>query len=112
MFIYYVALATAILIGILGQIAIKAGSLHSAQSSTFFLIEPFILIGLTCYFASALFYIFSLKQIPISVAFPSVSLSYVAVSILAHYLWNEPFGAQHILALTLIISGVFILVRA
>lgn len=112
MFIYYTALGVAILIGVGGQIAIKAGTINGFNSSIFILFNPFIIFGLACYFTSAMFYIYALKKIPVSVAFPSVSLSYVAVSLLAHFLWNEPFGAQHGLALILIVSGVFLLVRA
>lgn len=112
MFIYYVALTTAILIGVAGQVSIKTGTLILAETSGMPLFQPYIVLGLVCYFVSALFYIFALKQIPLSVAFPSVSLSYVAVSIIAHFLWNEPFGFQHGFALVLIISGVFLLVRA
>lgn len=109
---YYISLFIAILIGIAGQIAIKAGSLHATGLPGLPLFQPYILLGLSCYFTSALFYIYSLKQIPVSVAFPCVSLSYVAVALIAHYLWNEPFGMQHGMALLLILSGVFLLVRA
>ncbi len=109
---YYLSLFIAILIGIAGQIAIKAGSLNTAGAPGLPLFHPYILIGLSCYFTSALFYIYSLKQLPVSVAFPCVSLSYVAVALIAHYLWNEPFGLQHGMALLLIVSGVLLLVKA
>ncbi len=112
MIIYYVCLFTAILIGVCGQIALKAGSLNAIGSSGLPLFQPFVILGLGCYFTSALFYMYSLKQIPVSVAFPCVSLSYVFVAILAHYLWNEPFGSQHMVALAFILLGVFLLVKA
>ena len=111
MLIYYACLFIAILIGIGGQIALKTGTLHFSGSGLP-LFQPFVILGLGCYFASALFYIYSLKQIPVSVAFPCVSLSYVAVALLAHFLWGEPFGAQHIIAMSFILIGVFLLVRA
>ncbi len=112
MIIYYACLFTAILIGIMGQISIKTGSLQAAHLSGLPLFQPFVLFGLSCYFISALFYMYSLKEIPVSVAFPCVSLSYVAVALIAHFLWNEPFGAQHMIALTFILLGVFLLVKA
>lgn len=118
MIIYYACLFTAILIGVGGQIALKTGSLSAAASanvpgiSGIILFQPYIILGLTCYFASAVFYMYSLKQIPLSVAFPSVSLSYAVVALLAHFIWNEPFGSQHMIAIFFILLGVVLLVRA
>lgn len=112
MIIYYACLFTAILIGVGGQIALKTGTLNVGSSSGLPLFQPYVILGLSCYFASALFYIFALKKIPVSVAFPSVSMSYVAVALIAHFLWNEPFGAQHMIAIAFILTGVFLLVRA
>lgn len=112
MIAYYFALFIAILIGVAGQISIKAGTLNAAEAATSVFFQPFTILGLCFYFASAFFYLYSLRQIPISVAFPSVSLSYVAVAVIAHYLWNEPFGVQQAMALLLILSGVVLLIRA
>lgn len=108
---YYFSLFTSILIGVVGQIAIKSGSLNSGQTSGVGLFQPYIIVGLLCYGCSALFYIYSLKQIPLSVAFPSVSVSYVMVVLIAHFLWNEPLGIQQVMALLLILSGVFLLIK-
>lgn len=113
MLIYYACLFTAILIGVVGQISLKTGILNmTASSSSIPLLQPFVILGLTCYFTSAMFYLFALKKIPLSVAFPSVSMSYVAVALIAHFLWNEPFGSQHMIAIAFILTGVFLLVRA
>lgn len=112
MLIYYACLFTAILIGVGGQLALKTGTLNVSDSVGLPLFQPYVILGLACYFASAMFYIFALKKIPVSVAFPCVSISYVAVALLAHLLWNEPFGMQHIIAIILITSGVFLLVKA
>ncbi len=51
----------------------------------------------------------SLKKIPLSLANPSVSVSYVAVAIAAHFMWSEPFGLQQIGALVLIGGGIVLL---
>jgi small multidrug resistance pump len=112
MITYYACLFTAILIGVAGQISLKTGTLSVAGASGIPLFQPFVILGLGCYFTSAMFYIFALKKIPVSVAFPCVSMSYVAVALIAHFLWNEPFGPQHMIALVFILTGVFLLVRA
>ncbi|MEH1944088.1 MAG: EamA family transporter [Nostoc sp.] len=104
----YLSLAISILIGVCGQISLKAGAIQSFGNKMLFL-QPYVVIGLLSYFLAALFYIYSLKYIPISVAFPSVSISYVAVVFLGHLLWGEAFGVNQIFALLLIGLGIYIL---
>jgi small multidrug resistance pump len=104
----YLALVISILIGIGGQLCLKTGAIQEAKSQILFL-QPYIIVGLFSYFLAALFYIYSLKTIPLSVAFPSVSISYVAVALLAHLIWGEPFGVKQVLGLILIASGIYTL---
>jgi len=107
---YIVSLGIAIFLGIIGQLFLKTGMMRNEQAYLF-LFQPYVMCGLFFYFIAAIFYTYSLKQIPISVAFPSVSISYVAVMFLSHVLWKEPFGLHQIISLLLICSGVFLLYR-
>ncbi|MGF1522342.1 MAG: EamA family transporter [Leptolyngbyaceae cyanobacterium] len=107
----YLALITSILVGVGGQLSLKAGATPDPNAKTILFVHPYILVGLGSYFVASIFYIYSLRKLPLSVAFPSVSVSYVIVSLLAHLIWGEPFGLRQILALCLICSGVFILSR-
>lgn len=93
----------------MGQISLKAGALQGKANEGFLYFQKFTLIGLFIYFSAALLYIYALKRIPVSVAFPSVSISYVAVAYLAHLIWGETFGLRQIQALLLIGAGIFIL---
>ncbi|MEQ9483029.1 MAG: EamA family transporter [Coleofasciculus sp. F4-SAH-05] len=104
----YFALVISIMIGIGGQLSLKAGAMQGIGSKLFFL-QPYILVGLASYFCASLFYIFALRQIPVSVAFPSVSISYVAVAYFAHVIWEEPFGIRQVIALGLIGLGIYTL---
>jgi len=52
---------------------------------------------------------FALKKIPVSVAFPSVAASYAAVAIIAHLIWNEPFGWPQLGGLVLIGGGILLI---
>ena len=54
------------------------------------------LAGLALYGSAAFLYIIALRKIPVSVAFPSVSLSYAIVAVLGHFLFGEPFGIKQI----------------
>lgn len=109
----YVSLGISILIGIGGQIALKTGSLRAASSGKAYamFLELYVIGGLGLYFLAALFYIMALKKIPLSQAFPTVSISYVLVALLAHWLWGEPFGVRQVVSLSLIASGILLLYR-
>jgi small multidrug resistance pump len=108
MSIYYVSLATAILLGVGGQIALKAAA-ERAPTIAAQLTSPLTGAGFAIYVVAALCYIVALKRIPVSLAFPSVSASYAAVAILAHILWGEPFGWPQIGGVLLIGAGIVLI---
>jgi small multidrug resistance pump len=105
---YYAALLGAILLGVLGQVALKAGAERSSGMVGQFL-DPFTIGGFAVYALAAILYIIAIKRIPISLAFPSVSLSYVAVAIIAHLLWGEPLGVPQFAGIALIAGGILLL---
>jgi small multidrug resistance pump len=110
MMIYYVALGIGILAGIAGQMLLKAG----ADTPDFVsqLVRPSTLCGLALYGSAAFLYIIALRKIPVSVAFPSVSLSYAIVAVLGHFLFGEPFGIKQIGGIALIMGGVVLINQA
>ena len=107
MTIYYVVLGIGILAGIAGQMLLKAGADAPTMMEQIF--RPSTLIGLALYGSAAFLYIFALRKIPVSVAFPSVSLSYAIVAVLGHFLFNEPFGVRQIGGIVLIMGGVMLI---
>ena len=106
----YAALLASILLGVGGQILLKTGAERSADTVGQFL-DTFTIIGLATYALAAVFYILAIKKIPVTMAFPTVSLSYVAVAVAAHYLWGEPLGLPQFLGIALIATGIFFLHR-
>lgn len=107
MTIYYVALGISILAGIGGQILLKTGA--DAPDLWQQLLRPSTLVGLAFYGSAAFLYIIALRKIPMSVAFPSVSLSYAIVAVLGHYMFGEPFGLKQIGGIVLITGGVVLI---
>ncbi len=105
---YYAALAISILLGVAGQILLKAGALRARDVVAQFL-DLFTLFGLATYGVAAVLYIIAIKKIPISLAFPTVSLSYVAVAFVAHGMWGEPLGVPQLGGIALIAGGIFLL---
>ncbi|NLI95777.1 MAG: EamA family transporter [Synergistaceae bacterium] len=108
---HLLALGFSIALTVLGQFFLKTGSLSKAEGLRLFL-HPATLAGLFSYGFASLFYIVALRKIPLSIAYPSVSLSYVAVVVLAHFAWGEPLGLRQGTALFLIISGIALLYKA
>ena len=106
--IYYLCLLGAILFGIAGQIALKSGAVGSQTIAAQFF-NPLTILGFAVYAAAALCYVVALKKIPVSVAFPSVAASYAVVAIIAHLMWNEPFGWPQFGGLLLIGSGILLI---
>jgi multidrug transporter EmrE-like cation transporter len=107
----YLWLGLAILLGVAGQLVLKAGAENSGEGLAQFL-SPWIICGFGVYFLSALTYIVAIKKIPVSLAYPSVSISYGILAVLAHLLWREPLTWQHWAGIALISSGIFVMFRA
>ena len=107
MTIYYVVLGMGILAGIGGQMLLKAGA--DAPTLVGQILRPTTLVGLALYGSAAFMYIFALRKIPVSVAFPSVSLSYAVVAVMGHFLFEEPFGIRQIGGIVLIMGGVMLI---
>lgn len=106
----YFFLFLAIALGVFGQIGLKFSTLATPR---FWLIDrtynEYFAVSLVTYFLSVLLYTASLKTLPLNVAYPSVSISYVAVAWLSHLLWDTPFGLRDIGALLLILLGLTLL---
>lgn len=89
----------------------KAGALQHLGSARFLFFQPLVTAGLACYGISAFFYVTALKHIPLSIAYSSLSLSYIVVAIAGHLIWKEAFGIFQIGGIAFIILGVSLLFR-
>jgi small multidrug resistance pump len=108
---YYAALFVGIAFGVGGQVLLKTGSVRTGDVGAQ-LFDPFTLMGLAAYALAAVFYIVAIKRIPISLAYPTVSVSYVAVALIAHYAWGETLGLVQIAGIALVIAGIVLLHQA
>ena len=108
----YLVLAVSILLGVAGQMLLKSGASTPAATLIGQFLAPHSIIGLGVYFVSALCYMYALRKLPVSVAFPAVSLSYVLVALLAWRLYDEPLGWSKLAGIVLICSGVALINRS
>lgn len=102
------ALALGILMGLAAQLLLKHGAMGGGNIVAQFM-SPSTVGGLALYGIAAFFYVVALRAIPVSVAFPSVALSYVLVAFLGNLWFGEPLGAAHIAGIVLIVVGVGLL---
>jgi multidrug transporter EmrE-like cation transporter len=106
--VYYGFLAAAIVAGVIGQVLLKTGSDGSISVITQFL-NPFTVIGFGMYALGGILYVVAIKKIPVSLAYPSVAVSYIAVALIAHFMWNEPFGLPQLGGIVMIGGGILLL---
>ncbi|MDE2599399.1 MAG: EamA family transporter [Rhodocyclaceae bacterium] len=74
--------------------------------------QPYILGGMTCYAVSLVVWIMALSRVPVSIAYPMLSIGYVLNAFIAYYWFGEPLSAQKLLGIGLIIIGVVLVTRS
>jgi multidrug transporter EmrE-like cation transporter len=117
---------TLIFVGVMlnaaAQILMKAGT--NAVGHFEFSMENILPIGLKlatewhiatalfCYALSVVVWVLALSRVPVSIAFPMLSMAYVVNAVAAYYLLGEPFSSTKLVGMGVIILGVIIISRA
>jgi drug/metabolite transporter (DMT)-like permease len=109
-------LLMSILASVAGQFFLKAGALKLGKVNAGnllghvlgILLTPELIAGLACYAFGAIAYILLLTRVKLSIAAPSVALSYVFAVILGYFLFHETIPASRVVGLGLIVSGVIL----
>lgn len=73
--------------------------------------EGYFIAGIALYGISVIVWILGLSRVPVSIAYPLLSLGYVVNAIAAHYLLGEALTAQRWLGIGFIIAGVYLVAR-
>ncbi len=108
---YWLSLAAAISVSLIGQVLLKAGA-GGEGGFLAQLFRPATMVGLVCYGGAALLYIVALRRIPMSVALPCTAASYVVIALVGHFAFGEALGPQKMMAIALISAGVVVLASA
>jgi multidrug transporter EmrE-like cation transporter len=74
--------------------------------------SPPILGGLACYAVSVVVWILALSRVPVSQAYPMLSIGYVVNAVAAWWLFGESLAPGKIGGIALIIVGVVLVGRA
>ncbi len=73
--------------------------------------QGFFVTGVVVYMVSLVIWIMGLSRVPVSVAYPMLSLGYVVNAVLAYYLFGEAVTVTKWLGIGLIILGVWLVAR-
>lgn len=74
--------------------------------------SPFVLGGLACYAVSVVVWIMALSRVPVSVAYPMLSIGYIVNAFAAWALFGESVTAQKLAGIGFIVVGVWLVARS
>jgi len=107
-----------VLLNAAGQLLLKAGVTALKTQAldwskpwlTLWLIglEWHVAMGLVCYVVSVGVWMMALARVPVSVAYPMLSIGYVVNAFAAYYLFGEALSAQKLIGIGVIVVGVII----
>ena len=70
------------------------------------------ILGAACYLLSLFVWILGLSRVPVSIAYPLLSVGYIINAIAAHYLFGEAVTASRWLGIGFIVVGVWLVARS
>ena len=73
--------------------------------------NPHIIGGMFCYAFSLVVWIMALSRVPVSIAYPMLSIGYVVSAVAAYFLFGESLGLSRWMGIGFIIVGVYLVSR-
>jgi len=118
----FMFLVAGVLLNAAAQLLLKAGTNHLgvltltadtwvrtfARMAT----ETHFIGGAALYVVSLVVWILGLSRVPVSIAYPMLSLGYIVNAIAAHYLLGEAVTLQRWLGIGVIVAGVWLVARS
>lgn len=118
----FVLIVSGVLLNAVAQLLMKAGTnaFGSVEFSAATLIptlwrlmtEWHVISALGCYGASVVIWVVALTRVPVSVAYPMLSLGYVVNALAAWWLLGETLNPTKIAGIVIILIGVGVMSRA
>ena len=73
--------------------------------------NPFILIGLSCYVVSVLVWLMVLSRVEVSFAYPLLSIGYIVTAFAGFLFFDENMGVVRWIGILIICLGVYLITR-
>jgi multidrug transporter EmrE-like cation transporter len=74
--------------------------------------QGYFVLGMICYVGSLFVWILGLSRVPVSVAYPLLSVGYIINAVAAHYLFGESVSVTRWLGIGCIVVGVWLVARS
>lgn len=71
-------------------------------------VNPYIFVGLSIYAVCALLWLYVISRIPLSIAYPVLSLTFVFVPVFAHFFFGDVLSFKQWIGLILLVVGVVV----
>ena len=120
--IAFALILTGVLLNAAAQLLLKAGTNavghfefhldNLVPIGTKIALQPYIIGGMACYAISLVVWIMALSRVPVSLAYPMLSIGYVINAIVAFYWFGEPLAMQKMLGIGFIVVGVVLVARS
>jgi len=114
----YLMAVVSVILGTTGQTLFKLGLMKQQGAVDLFslqlvktLFQPLILVGFVCYGVSALIWLAVLSRLPLSIAYPILSLNFVLIFITSALVLGEPVSFTKALGTILIVGGIGFIAR-
>jgi multidrug transporter EmrE-like cation transporter len=118
----FALILTGVLLNACAQLLLKAGTnavghfeFHLANVIPVGLrlaFQPYILTGMGCYAVSLVVWIMALSRVPVSVAYPMLSIGYVVNAFVAYLWFGEALASQKLLGIGFIVVGVWLVAKS
>ena len=118
----FALLMTGVLLNAAAQLLLKAGTnvlgvltlTRDTWPDTLLRIatQRHFVLGALCYAVSLFVWILGLSRVPVSIAYPLLSVGYIVNAIAAHYLFGESVTVTRWLGIGFIVVGVWLVARS
>ncbi|MFC3886484.1 EamA family transporter [Bacillus songklensis] len=96
---------------ILWKIAVSSIQEWNMQSALSLVISPFFIGGAFLYVLATGLWLVILSKLPLSVAYPFQSISYVFGAVAAYFIFKETISIQQWIGIAVIIFGVYLIAK-
>ena len=118
----FALILTGVLLNAIAQLLLKAGTnalgvitptaANALPLAGAIAANPHFLAGFACYGVSVLVWILALSRVPVSIAYPMLSIGYVVNALAAWHWFGEALTGGRWLGIAFIIIGVYLLARS
>lgn len=93
------------------QVTLPSGNLAKVPAVLQMLLDPWIASALAAALLASLFWMAAMTKLPLTAAYPFMSLPFVIVTVLASLLFQEPLGVGRLAGIALVMAGLAVIAR-